>query len=631
MAILLIAISFSATIAIFYYADRSPSNCLRVAFLKSSILQAVIITITTEIFSIYKSLAFEFVASFWGLFALLNCAIAIILLYHDRTRIDVDRIKQEFGNRVDNLRFSDRIAVTAVSLILLTCLLTALIAPPNNYDSMTYHLPRVMHWMQNRTVAHYPTNNLRQISFPPGASYIVTHLQILAGSDRFANLVQWLAFVGSIFASSLIAKIFGSDRSQAITGLICASIPMAIVQSTTTQTDLIVSFWLICFAYFIWRTANYSQFDLFWLSASFGLAVLTKPTGIIFGTPLIVILIFRSLGTFRDFSSYPQRIFNTSIFTLTFLALSTSLSMPNYWRNYQTFYDFLGDDFGTRNETIGLIPLISNLLRNLALNIPIVPFWQAIEKFHKYVLGIDPNHGSITYTGTLFNTIFTWVTLTPNEDFAANPIHLMLGVISIIVLAISYSLTKKRQLLNILSLAMAIIIGFLGFCLLIKWQIWGNRLMLPVFILGSPLIGYFVSSYLLKRIQQSLLYLLTTIAIIYSLTSVYHPLIPLPRSWTNVNLPESILFAKRTDLYFRGNAQQKEIYNNFVRQAIDKNNCNRIALSIGKDDPEYPIWVMIADESLEAFKIKHINVNNPSRNLPEEFPNSEICAIFTTN
>ena len=44
-------------------------------------------------------------------------------------------------------------------------------AYPNNWDSMTYHLTRVEHWMQRQTVIHYATNNVRQVSQPPLAEY----------------------------------------------------------------------------------------------------------------------------------------------------------------------------------------------------------------------------------------------------------------------------------------------------------------------------------------------------------------------------------------------------------------------------------------------------------------------------
>jgi hypothetical protein len=45
----------------------------------------------------------------------------------------------------------------------------ALITPPNMYDSMTYHMSRVVHWIQNGSLAHYPTSIGRQLFLPPGA------------------------------------------------------------------------------------------------------------------------------------------------------------------------------------------------------------------------------------------------------------------------------------------------------------------------------------------------------------------------------------------------------------------------------------------------------------------------------
>lgn len=627
MSIILIAISFVATLAAFLQMGIATNDCFRSSFLKASILHGIIIAVITEELSLSKSLTFEFVVLGWSLFALLNCGILLIWLYQKQRRIRLNQITEEIWSNFHRQDISGKIAITAVILILSICLVTALIAPPNNYDSLTYHMPRVMHWIQNRSLAHYPTNNLRQIAFPPGAAYIVTHLQILSGGDRFANLVQWFAFLGSVLGTSLIAKTFGGSQSQAMTALVCASIPMAIMQSTTPQTDLAVSFWLVCFAYFIFRTANYSKFDLFWLSASLGLAILTKPTAIIFGASLLMILGFRLLGRFGGFRSYIKIALKSFVITSTIVGMSLTLSIPSYWRNYQTFNNFLGDDFGTRNETIGLAQLTSKVFRNLALNIPISGAWQFVEIIHEHILKIDVNEPAITWAGIIFAPIYTWLMLTPNEDFVGNPVHLILGFIATVVLVAYTIIRKNRQSLKVLNLAGATILGFLLFCLVFKWQIWANRLLLPAFILGAPVTGYFVSSYLSKPMQRTLICLLAAMAVIYSLTPVYHPLIPLPSSWTNVNQSESILLSERKNLYFRGNYKQLNEYTKFANQ-VNQNKCTSVGLSLGKDGLEYPLWVIMDLKSLLPFKIKHINVKNQSQDLPPEFTDAELCATF---
>lgn len=615
------AISFIATLAAFWQMGVAANDCFRSAFLKTAIVQAIFITVLTEWLSLNRNITFEFVSFAWSLFALINCLIVIFLIWKNGYNINMGEIKQQLDRNFFEQSLENRILLIAIILILGICLLTALISPPNNYDSLTYHLPRVMHWIQNRSVAHYPSNNLRQIAFPPGANYIVMHLQILAGSDRFANIVQWLAFLGCILGTSLIAKTF-ARKSQITTALVCASIPMAILQSTTTQTDLTASFWLVCFTFFIFRTNNYSKIDVLWLVAAFGLAILTKPTAIILGTPLLLVLIFRICQRFSI-----KNIWQAITITAIILILSLSLSLPSYWRNYLTFGNILGDDFGTRNKIFGLVPLISNIFRNLALNIPIAEFWQLVENFHKYVLRIDINNPDITYGATIFDiNLFGAVLRSPNEDFASNPIHLILGIIAILVLIID-TVKNKSNHRNILILAGAIILGFLMFNGLLKWQIWGNRLLLPTLIIASPIHGYFITHFLSKAMQKILIYLLIIISIIYSLTTVYHPLIPLPNSWTNVDIFHSILWGERNYFYFRGNEQKRQRYQEFSRLASQKQ-CQAVGLAIGKDDLEYPLWITMEQESSQAFKIKHINVNNVSQSLPPEFLDSELCAIF---
>jgi hypothetical protein len=180
-----------------------------------------------------------------------------------------------------------RLIVAAISSILACTFVIAIVSPPNNWDSMIYHMSRVMHWLQQEGVDHFPTNILPQIELNPWAEFAILQFQALSGGDYLANLVQWFSMAGCIIGVSLIASLFAATaRGQLLSGLIAATIPMGILQSSSTQNDLVVSFWLVCFIVFGIMSAR--ERSLAWIvlmSLSLGLAVLTKGTAYIFSAP----------------------------------------------------------------------------------------------------------------------------------------------------------------------------------------------------------------------------------------------------------------------------------------------------------------------------------------------------------
>src|SRR5262249_49796460 len=153
-----------------------------------------------------------------------------------------------------------------------------LVSAPNNYDSMTYHMSRVAHWIQNRTLYPYPTNIHRQLFMGYWAEAAITHFQILSGSDRFANFVQWFAFLGCIIATSfVVARLGGSSRAQWTAALLVATTPELIGESISTQTDMVCAFWMTCFV-----TLLFDENWSLWAGLALGLAVVTKGTAYIF-------------------------------------------------------------------------------------------------------------------------------------------------------------------------------------------------------------------------------------------------------------------------------------------------------------------------------------------------------------
>lgn len=608
--------------------NKATSNGLRLAFLKASIIHALIVVLASELLSLIQFLNFRCIVFIWICVTFINSGYLIFVLKKEHHPATLPSIVPKAWSDLKRQSLADKIAVLVVLITLSICLLTAIVAPPNNEDSLTYHMPKVMHWIQNQSVDHYPTHNLRQISFSPGAEYIITHFQILSGSDRFANCIQWLAFLGCVLGVSLIAGVAVDVETQILSALICVSIPMAIMQSNTTQNDLVVSFWLVCFVYFMFRTDYYSGSDLFWISAALGLSVLTKPTAIIFGIPFVVLFWFRTVGSFKG-------LFNLSILFKSLLSVgftaagALTLSIPYYWRNYKTFGNFMGIDTGTKNITVGLIQSVSNILRNLALNIPSLPFWQFVERIHKSVLKIDINTPAITYQGdgNFFNPGLIRRVLLPDEDFVGAPLHLMLILMSMPLLLSTIASRKKKNLFNLMLLLTGISMGFLLYCFLIKWQMWANRLLLPLFVVSVPLAGYVVKRYLSPAIQLTLLGILASCAFFCSLTPIHRPLVALPKHWTTFCRSESILLLNRNELYLSSYGQDAVAAYEAMADVMMQNHCDKVGLDIGWNNLEYPIWVYLNSRIPETVKIKHINVKNQSGRLKAEFTNTELCGI----
>lgn len=176
------------------------------------------------------------------------------------------------------------IGIIFVGIILSLTLLIAVLSLPNNFDSLTYHMARVAEWIQHQSVRFFSTAIPRQNHAMPLAEYAILHLQILSRSDRFANLVQWAIFSTSIVVVSLFTKELNVSRSgQIFVSVLVAALPMAILQSLSTQNDLVAGVFCSIFAYFLMRTTKtLNLVDALFASLSMGLALLMKVTAYIY-------------------------------------------------------------------------------------------------------------------------------------------------------------------------------------------------------------------------------------------------------------------------------------------------------------------------------------------------------------
>src|SRR5213596_2134358 len=132
------------------------------------------------------------------------------------------------------------------------------------------------------------------------------------------------------------------------------------------------------------------------------------------------------------------------------------------------------------------------------------------------------------------------------EDLAGDPIHLGLMMISLALLLASREQRKARDLT---AYATALVAAFLIFCTYLRWQPWGSRLDLPLFVLWSPVISLVLLSRRSYKIAVSAAVLLIAASTLYVFRNETRPLIGVGPDSTVLNTSRVDRLLKRhTDL-----------------------------------------------------------------------------------
>ena len=281
MAIIIPAVFFSTLLLVFAGTGRYG---LRQSFVYAATIYTLCLVLATEFFSIWNALTFEVLLVFWAGVTIVS---GLYLYFYGNRQAVLHMLSGAW------IQFRASKALWVVMLAWLAILAIALVYPPNNWDSMVYHMARVASWTQQGSIGFFPTTILRQITFPPLAGWHILHFQILASGDRFANTVQWLALVGCGMAASLIAgELKQAFPVQVLALVIATTLPMGLLQGSSTQNDLVVSFWLLAFVLFSLQylrkptAARMSSCGL-----ALGFALLTKGTAYVLAPPLAVMLL----------------------------------------------------------------------------------------------------------------------------------------------------------------------------------------------------------------------------------------------------------------------------------------------------------------------------------------------------
>ncbi len=491
-------------------------------------------------------------------------------------------------------------ALAAVLLaVVLPTGIIAVLTLPNTWDALTYHVARVDHWVQDHSVAFYPNYDWRQNEPGPLAEYIILNFRLLSGTYALANLTQWLAMIGSAVSIFSITKTLGASNPGARLAVVfAATIPMGVLQASSTQNDYCVGFWLLAFvAQFTRWLDTRSTSDLIFASIALGFAVLTKGTALAFAPAFGLWLLADFLVAFRA----PLRSKAIILALCGFAVLLPNL--PHAARNIIAY----GAPFGTNSAVVVNQPMTipaaaTNVIRNVAMNFatPNVAVNQALVSRLQTLaaaIGLDLNDRNTTLDGVEFAL---WPNIR-NEDLAGNALHTT--IIFAVFIALLWSPSRLGRFDGAYAACAAA--GFLIFSALLKWQPWGSRLMLPGFLLSAPLVGKIVADRFSTRVTGFLLpVILLCSALPYVILNGSKPLIAFHGHTTLWQLPRSAtMFVNQPGL----DAQYAAVAS-YLKQC----GCGQLGLMAGEDALETPIFSAMAERGPTPFRIEQL-LSSPAR------------------
>ena len=578
--LVILILSYCLLLVNFFFHKK---GSISLAFLFTGILFGIATILVTEISSFFHAYNSSSAILFWSIL----CSLLTFVSFKQKL---FDWNKYKF------LYATNKKIIWLVGSISILLFVQGILYPPNNWDSMTYHMARIAHWVMNESVYPYPTHIYRQIYQPPLSEWIIAQVCILNKADYFANAIQLIFLIASLGVINQIMLLWNqSKRRRMIAICIAFTTPSVFMQATSTQNDIVVSFFLLGTIFFL---INYfKRFDIsnaIYTGLSIGLAILTKGTALVYVIPIIGFCMFFLWKAFLkkeiNFGKFLPHFF-------VIATLSIAIAFPHFYRNYALSGDIFGasdDHYFNKNITLKSTGL--NLLKNIAnhASTPITSNLtnQIVEKTH-LTLKIPINDENYSYKGIHFK-LNNW---NHNEDEVSNFLQIVLFAGVLLFLILNW---KKIEPFIKFS-ALFCLLAFCLFSFLLKWQPWHMRLQVPLFIMASIPIALFLDHFSLKKIVSPIL----GFAFFYCLLlAVYNPNRPIIKNTKQAKL------VTRFEKYFVAMPTYLSEYKKWKYRAIKSRHTQ---WDVHGDTWEYPIYYDCFKFKRKAFK--SINVQNQTKKL----------------
>jgi hypothetical protein len=607
----MVILPFLFALLMWVFWRRQGFGC-RYAALLAAVCSAFVILLLTELLSALRLLAAGWLAAGW----LIACVVCTAVVFR-RGPFSLRSVLPDFSG----LSFFEKLLLAGLVIVVAGVVLLAVLAPPNLWDAMEYHLPRVVVWISNRSVDTFPTPDYAQVTSTPFAEYSDLQLYLLGGGDRWIDLVEAFSFAGAICGVSLIAKRFGAGRrGQLLAGIFAATVPEAVLESSGSMTTQAGAFWMICSLALILAVSSEQGMPgkkrdntilVLAAAAAAGFALLTKGTA-------YVILPFLLIGCLLALPAAARRAVIRRLGWAVLLVVV--INGVEYGRLYRLTGSPLGSPFPAggpmlhfKNDHVTVRGTLANTIRNLSLH-----FGTPSPRINAHVLatadaairllGQNPNDPGTVWVKRPF---FIVDSVTRNEINAGNPLHLLLILAAIA--ALLWRGLRDRKISPLLWFTASMVASYLLFSALLRWQQWGSRYQVVFFEIGGVLFALALERISRFWLAPAMAALLFIYCLPYLLTNELRSYIPRPGL--------AALTEPRSELYFAD--QHKGWYQNYssIAQAVLASGCHDVAIDAYMPKPDsqlstsprsfynYPLFALL-HEGDGRLRVRYVNVVN---------------------
>lgn len=587
------------------------SRNLKEYLLGSTLGFCVFIVITTELLSFFDCLNLTCLGTVWGL-------VFILLIYFffkkkKEILVEINSKKRTIKTLFSSFRRYEKALVGIIILFIMVLFFQGVAYPPNNWDSLTYHMSRIMYWIGNENVNHFPSHILRHLYQPPFAEYFILHVNLLNGNDYFSNSIQLFFLVHTVLAIWALLDCFKfSWFYKLLAAFLAITIPSVLLQATTTKNDIVCSFFIITVLFFCIKSyRHYSLKNLLLLGLSIGLAFLTKGTAYLYLAPIL--LGFAILSFLKLIKNPSLKIVINSTIALTVIII---LNFGHYYRNYKLAGNLLNIDAAEAkmysNDEMNEKLLLSNLLKNSGLHLgyPIGKKSDEIIRALHQKINVPIDNPKTNYYGTPYQGP---VEISTHEDLVPNLINFILVLICFFQLILSCFTNFKKNKIALL-FGSIILIQAILFAAYLKWQPWHTRLHIPIFLLSVPLI--IISAKNSKWYRYVVIASIPFLAYGFCFYSLFNRIRPLVK-----NRPYTLNIKIEDSRYKKYFSNQLHLYPEYfeIASKIYDESPKKIGLTL--TDWEYPV---LYNNYYNRTKVVALKVNNISNKIPQDLSNIDV-------